>query len=565
MKKNKFTFIKVLRRLIQLAAFVLIPGLFITAFTAMKDVYQAIISGSFSAAALNYQLLILLAVIPVTILLGRFFCGYLCAFGSMADFLWFASGKLHIKHPRINENTDKLLKSFKYILLAFVVLFVWTLGSVSFDSTANPWTIFGMFAAFSGWPAASYLVTVGAALLLLIIIGSLFVERFFCRYACPLGAVFSIISLIRPFKIKKPRNDCGACKLCTSSCPMGITLYKTDVIRSGECINCFNCIESCTRNNVSAKLAPPVAAACAAASIAGLYYVGTLASAKLSATAAQDTTVSEIASVSTAAVEESGSYTDGTYEGSASGFRGTTTVEVTVENGYIEDITVTSTDDDAKYFDRAESSVVAAIVLSQSTDVSTVSGATFSSNAIINAVADALGLQTEDSCESACIESSEEDDADTATADTESTEASEAAANSDEDAQPSQSTTEEDSTPSASSSGETTDNSSDSVYTDGVYSGTGTGFRGDVNVTVTVSGGEITDITIVSHSDDTPYMSRAEAVIDSILESQDLDVSTVSGATYSSNGILEAVAAALDLTYTSVAPDNTGGHNHGGH
>ena len=553
MKKNKFTFIKVLRRLIQIASFVLIPGLFMTAFGALKDVYQAIITGSFSAAALSYQLLILLAVIPVTILLGRFFCGYLCSFGSMSDFLWFISGKIMKKRPVIGENTDRFLKSFKFILLAFIVVFIWTLGSISIDPTANPWTIFGMYATFSGWPAASYLLTIGGGLLLLIIIGSLFVERFFCRYACPLGAVFSVVSLIRPFKIKKPRDECGACKLCTSNCPMGIALYKTDVIRSGECINCFNCIESCHRNNVKAKVAPPVAAACAAASIAGLYYVGNLASSKLTTTS-DATAVTEISAVSTV-TEESGSYTDGTYEGSAAGFRGTTTVEVTVQNGYIEDITVISTDDDAKYFDRVENSVVAAILLSQCTDVSTVSGATFSSNAIIDAVADALCDQMCATSESgASCQVTDDNETDVATA--------EETAVAEETAAVEETTTTEDAQTGESAA---TEESTAISYTDGVYSGTGTGFNGEVSVTVTVSGGEITDITIVSHSDDTPYMSRAEAVINSILETQELDVSTVSGATYSSNGILEAVADALELSYTSTVSEHTGGgHNHGG-
>ncbi len=551
MKKKKITFIKVLRRLIQLAAFILIPGLFITAFGALGDVYQALIQGSFSVTALSFQLLILLAVIPVTMLLGRFFCGYLCAFGSMGDLLWFIAGKIHRKRIRIGEKTDKILKSFKYILLIFIVVFVWTLGVVSFDPTANPWTIFGMYASISGWPAASYLISVGGALLLLIIVGSLFVERFFCRYACPLGAVFSVVSLIRPFKIKKPRTECGACKLCTSSCPMGIELYKTDVIRSGECINCFNCIESCRRKNVSARLAPPVAAACAAASIAGLYYAGNLIPTQLTASAAETETAktAETAAVSTYTAE-AGPYIDGTYEGSARGFRGTTDVAVTIENGYIEDITVISTDDDLQYFNRAENSIVTAILLTQSPDVDAVSGATFSSNAITDAVADALEGCISNNADSECSVSDSELPK---TSEEASPSASEATADTVTDA-----------------SGQAAASVLSGVYEDGTYTGTGTGFRGSISVTVTVSGGQITDITVVSYDDDYPYMVKAESVIDSILSSQELDVDAVSGATFSSNGIIEAVADALGVSYassvdTSEIESHSGGQHGGGH
>jgi polyferredoxin len=137
MKIKKITFVRILRRLIQLAAFALIPGLFITAFSALKDVWQAIVFGGVGITALGYQIVILIAVVGVTMLLGRFFCGYLCAFGALSDFLWFIAGKVHKKRLRIGEKTDKLLKAVKYVIFAFIIVFVWTLGSVSFGATAS--------------------------------------------------------------------------------------------------------------------------------------------------------------------------------------------------------------------------------------------------------------------------------------------------------------------------------------------------------------------------------------------------------------------------------------------
>lgn len=92
-----------------------------------------------------------------------------------------------------------------------------------------------------------------------------------------------------------------------------------------------------------------------------------------------------------------GPYTDGVYTGSASGYKGTTTVSATVENGYISDVEVLSTDDDRAFFSRAESSVIASILSQQSTQVDAVSGATFSSRGILEAVANALGWEYENS------------------------------------------------------------------------------------------------------------------------------------------------------------------------
>lgn len=87
---------------------------------------------------------------------------------------------------------------------------------------------------------------------------------------------------------------------------------------------------------------------------------------------------------------------------------------------------------------------------------------------------------------------------------------------------------------------------SGSGYKDGTYTGSASGFKGDVTVNVVVSGGNISNIKIVSTNDDREFFQRAESVIDEILNSQSTDVSVVSGATYSSNGIIDAVNNALE-------------------
>jgi polyferredoxin/uncharacterized protein with FMN-binding domain len=417
--KAKVNWAQVIRHLIQLAAFILMPDLFISTFGAIKDVYTAMIGGTFSFSALSYQLLLLLAVIPVTALMGRFFCGYFCAFGALGDLLWFISGKVRKKRPAaISESADRVLRLLKYGILGFIVLLIWTFGAVSFGSTFSPWTIFGMFASFSGWPSVSYLLTAGAGLLLLIMIGSLFVERFFCRYLCPLGAILSLISRLRVFHISKPHSACGSCSLCTKSCAMGLSLYRVDRVASGDCINCFQCVDACPRRNVKANPTPAVSAALASAAIAGLYYAGNLTAnavsseqysaassitAQLSspqsgeaaftvttANASSASAASSAASVSESAV--SGLYEDGVYTGTGSGFRGTTTVSVTVSGGIITAVQVVSSQDDAKYMSRAKSAVISSVLTTQGIDVSTVSGATFSSNGILEAVADALSI-----------------------------------------------------------------------------------------------------------------------------------------------------------------------------
>ena len=105
-KKNSIT--QVIRHIVQLSAFILFPGLFITIFAAIRDIYMAVISGSFHFSVYADQLLLIVAVFPITILFGRFFCGYLCSFGAMGDLLWWVSSKI-IKRPIFDRASNSII------------------------------------------------------------------------------------------------------------------------------------------------------------------------------------------------------------------------------------------------------------------------------------------------------------------------------------------------------------------------------------------------------------------------------------------------------------------------
>ena len=539
----------ILRRIIQVAAFIAMPGLFTNIFAALKEIYMAAITGSFSLNQLEGPILLLLGSLVLTVFLGRFFCGFICSFGTMGDLLWFISKKT-IKHKfKMPVKADKYLKYAKYVVLAAAVV-MWTFGISLFKT--GPWTVFGIYSSLGGWTSAGYLISAGGLMLLIIIIGSLFIERFFCRYICPLGAVFAIVSKLRIFRIKKRRENCGSCRLCTNKCSMGIPLYEYDTVSSAECINCFNCVAYCPRKNAKANPAPAVSAAVSAAAMCGLIYAGNIVPENIGTT-----TVAE------AAVNNStGSFKDGTYTGTGTGFRGETKTSVKVENGNITDITVVSYEDDRQYFERAESVVISEIISNQSVNVDAVSGATFSSRGIIESVANALSIstsaQSDASSENTESKNSAQAEASQSNASESSASQSSASESNASQSNASKQTASESNTDKSTS--ESTGNSAS--FADGTYTGTGTGFRGETQVSVTVEGGKITDITVKSYQDDEPYFERAEStVIDEILKNQSIDVDAVSGATFSSNGIKEAVAKALSVDFTN--PNSTlqkGGH-----
>ena len=206
---------------------------------------------------------------------------------------------------------------------------------------------------------------------------------------------------------------------------------------------------------------------------------------------------------------------DGTYEGSADGFHGTVRVSVKIQDKTIQAIDIVSHADDAAFFDRAKAGVVGSILSSQSLDVDAVSGATYSSNGIINAVKNALAGQ-----------------AGSAAADTPALTQTPAPVN----------------TP--------TPVKDPDAYKDGTYTGTGTGFAGKLTVRVKIFGGKIKKIKIVSTDDDPAYIEKASALIQKIIKEQGTDVDVISGATYSSTGIIEAVRDALGRA-AATAPEKT--------
>lgn len=429
--KQKINVLQIIRNVIQLVCFFLLPGLFIDSFNGIKTAIQALSGGTSDFAALLPALFPSALLIIATMIFGRFFCGFMCAFGTLGDAVHFIGKKVFKLDYRMPEASDKKMKWLKYVLLVFLI-FTWIAG-IGVFSGWSPWDAFGSLMSFPPDFAYAFTsMTIGTILLLLIVVGSLFVERFFCRYFCPMGAIFSIASKLKIAKIKKTRTNCGRCKVCTNNCKMGIPLYQSDVVNSGECIQCMKCVSACPRSNVkftvASKDAAPLLASVAAASVIGLYYLGNIGvsayetsynqtvisdtlsqsdSSTASPEETSDTTIvapsvsadtgtsttstpSATATPTPTATATSG-YVDGTYTGSGTGFHnGTTTVSVTISNGQITDIQTVSTQDDGKYYNSAFSSVTSKIISAQSSSVDAVSGATFSSRGIMSAVEDAL-------------------------------------------------------------------------------------------------------------------------------------------------------------------------------
>ena len=192
----------------------------------------------------------------IGILLGRTVCGFLCPLGFCQDLAY------KIKTPKLKKSrVTRVLSYFKYVLLVVLVILIplvfsadnlpvpgfckyicpaGTLGgAVSLLPHPDNANLYDMLGALFTWKFA---------LLVVFIVGSIFIYRFFCRFFCPLGAIYGFFNKLALLGVKLDKNKCTNCGLCTAHCKMDIRK-----VGDHECINCGECISVCPAKAISWK------------------------------------------------------------------------------------------------------------------------------------------------------------------------------------------------------------------------------------------------------------------------------------------------------------------------
>ncbi len=255
---------------------------------------------------------------------------------------------------------------------------------------------------------------------------------------------------------------------------------------------------------------------------------GTPASTSAGASGGSSSPAGGSSSVST--VQDASAYADGTYYGTGTGFSGALTVEVVISGGKISSIQIMDTSDGDSYIQSA-SGLISNIIATQSTNVDTVSGATYSSVGIIEAVRNAL---------------------------------SQAAISSDGNSN-SQNTNSSSNGNGQNSNNNSSDNTTAVTgkfpYKEGVYYGTAEGYLNDIKVAIVIQDKTLKAVVIVEENDDETFFKRARTVAENMVKKQTVDVDVVSGATYSSKGIIGAVKEALKEAEKATKGENDNSNN----
>ena len=184
-------------------------------------------------------------------LFGRFICGWLCPFGLIQDLLH----KIPFPKKRKNLPAHKILVRLKYIILAVFVIIL-PLAVTDFFGQGKPW--FCQFICPSGTltagiplvitneplrAAIGFLFSWKVLILVVIVLGSIVIYRPFCKYLCPLGAIYGLFNKISVYRLEIDDAKCIKCKKCQKTCKMDIPVWEKP--NSSECIRCRECIHAC--------------------------------------------------------------------------------------------------------------------------------------------------------------------------------------------------------------------------------------------------------------------------------------------------------------------------------
>jgi polyferredoxin len=208
-------------------------------------------TGRFVPHVHNASLVLAGAVVLLAVVGRGFFCGWICPFGTIQETIHTIARAVADRVPVLRRmrrrvrsfagtrgmrRVDRVLRWGRWIVLA------WALGGAAVTSTmvirdVDPWIALLTLAQFE--------LSLAFLVLLVTVVLSLVVERPFCRYACPLGAVQSLAGRFSPIAVQREASSCLGCDLCNQACPMAIPVNTRTRVTDLSCTGCLECVAAC--------------------------------------------------------------------------------------------------------------------------------------------------------------------------------------------------------------------------------------------------------------------------------------------------------------------------------
>ncbi len=186
---------------------------------------------------------LLISFLAMAFLFRKAFCSWLCPVGTLSEYLWRAGRQILRRNFHLPRWIHIPLRGLKYLLLGF---FVWAVANMSAaDIEGFMQSPYGVVADVRMLNFFRYLGETAAIVLGILVIASVLVQNFWCRYLCPYGALLGLTSLFSPLRIRRSEPACIDCAKCAKACPSALPVDKLVTIKSAECTGCLECVAVC--------------------------------------------------------------------------------------------------------------------------------------------------------------------------------------------------------------------------------------------------------------------------------------------------------------------------------
>jgi len=186
---------------------------------------------------------LLVTFVAMAFLFRKAFCSWLCPVGTVSEYLWKLGRKLFRRNFRLPGWVDIPLRGLKYLLLGF---FLWAVSSMSaWAIAAFMRSPYGVVADVKMLNFFRFIGTTGLIVLGALVLASVLVQNFWCRYLCPFGALLGLASVLSPLRIRRNVATCIDCAKCAKACPSALAVDKLVKITSAECTGCLECVAVC--------------------------------------------------------------------------------------------------------------------------------------------------------------------------------------------------------------------------------------------------------------------------------------------------------------------------------
>lgn len=210
-------------------------------FGAVETLPTLLTSGNFITKIHQSNIVLGLAVLVATLLVGNTFCGWICPFGALQDGITWVRRTLRLPTWTPSKRVDAVLRYGRYVVLGLVLVMSFTTAKLWFGDYDPYVTLFSLHWIFE--PSTELIVAL--VILVLVVVASVLVERAWCRYLCPLGGVFALLGHVSFLRIRRSEKTCSDCTLCDRPCPVGLDVSKAKPFVSTDCIGCMDCVAAC--------------------------------------------------------------------------------------------------------------------------------------------------------------------------------------------------------------------------------------------------------------------------------------------------------------------------------